>query len=351
MRGQDSTGIIVGQRRKKKNKIYHLSDIGNSSEFFQSDDAHNLLFKQGKSFLIAGHCRAATVGDVTVANAHPFKEQHIIGMHNGTINKLAPPKAEEAFNSDSRQLFKLIADVGLQEASDQAGDKAAMAIVYVDLQTGTLNFYRNEERPLWFMWNDAANTLYWASEPEFLDLVARRNYGVYKQPYKFQAFTRLSFKLGSLDESYENINRPISKVWRPGDYLYEDKNTAVSAPLVKKVEQKAVACHVCHRDKPECDCATTRKVVQLPEHFYGVDGKLIDGDKSYLGWYNIVKSVSRVIEHLQDGCASCKSPRTHKDSVRWFSHKHYFCKDCIDGDPLITEYVKDVKTYEGRMIG
>src|SRR5687768_3678888 len=39
---------------------------------------------RGHTMLLA-HSRSASVGDVTEANAHPFKIDHIVGAHNGGI--------------------------------------------------------------------------------------------------------------------------------------------------------------------------------------------------------------------------------------------------------------------------
>lgn len=59
-----------------------------------------------------GHCRFATVGDPTVANAHPFVYKHITGIHNGGVANWRElnKQYDRKFEVDSQHIFANIAD-------------------------------------------------------------------------------------------------------------------------------------------------------------------------------------------------------------------------------------------------
>lgn len=191
LRGPDSTGVFnirkpaIVKRNGDKIKSYpylYSKDTDNASVFMDDwplDDKAKKIrkatFDPHDSIAMVGHCRAATVGDISVKNAHPFDYENVIGVHNGTIRSHARLPELKEFESDSAALYKSINDRGLHETLDRVGKFAgAYSLVYFDKREGTLNFIRNDERPMFFMYTSSGDTLYWASEAEFLQLVAHR---------------------------------------------------------------------------------------------------------------------------------------------------------------------------------
>ena len=175
-RGIDSTGIITCVRKGKRIEIRSRKDVGNAVSFLTQKENRDILYAND-TFLIVGHARAATSGFVNRNNAHPIQVNHIVGCHNGTIHAFAPKPRDAHKTSDSRVLFNLIATHGLEDALRQAWT-GAYAISYIDTSKQTLNFIRNKDRPLWFMYQKGNQTLYWASERRILDFMANGYYGV-----------------------------------------------------------------------------------------------------------------------------------------------------------------------------
>lgn len=202
LRGTDSTGIAIGYRKKKEHSKYgvfsHKMTVP-AADFLQDKQTQNTLAATG--FFVMGHCRAKTIGDTTVENAHPHECDHIVGTHNGTIGKWG-----NSDKSDSRELFERIASDGITKAFTEA-DTGAYACVFADKRARTLNFFRNDRRPLWLMWADNEQTLYWASEKEMLELMAARNDLTRKadEPWLLKEHTLFSVPFGTIDAKVDPI--------------------------------------------------------------------------------------------------------------------------------------------------
>lgn len=80
LRGLDSTGItVVSKAKKNKWNVEYYKDATDSTNFlFYNKKTHNLLENTRNVFAIMGHARAATIGNVTADNAHPFHVGNIV---------------------------------------------------------------------------------------------------------------------------------------------------------------------------------------------------------------------------------------------------------------------------------
>lgn len=192
LRGSDSTGVAaihkpqMFKRNHEKVRTFpyqYDKDTENSSVFLDDPglldkDAkrRKSLFTNNDVIALFGHCRSATVGAVSKANAHPFDFSNVIGVHNGTIRQGADIPELKEFESDSAALYASINKRGIEDTVDRLGKfGGAYSLVYFDKTKGTLNFIRNDERPMFFMYGGySQDVLYWASEAEFLRLVAHR---------------------------------------------------------------------------------------------------------------------------------------------------------------------------------
>lgn len=123
--------------------------------------------------LLMGHCRWPTRGENKPEFCHPFREGHIIGMHNGTMHKINNqyPSYQD---SDSNFLFKEMSKDGIEPVIKHSS--GAYALIWVDENQRTLNFLRNHDRPLFFARHTTYNTVMWASEPGFLQAVIGRRW-------------------------------------------------------------------------------------------------------------------------------------------------------------------------------
>lgn len=104
LRGIDSTGILSCFREDGKIHFKIIKDVMHSTDFLNSRKIRG-HFEDKKPFVIAGHCRAATVGAVNYDNAHPFGLGKILGMKNGTVPSIRGKKPDE---TDSKAMLRII---------------------------------------------------------------------------------------------------------------------------------------------------------------------------------------------------------------------------------------------------
>lgn len=171
LRGRDSTGVIKVNRQGTQYKW--AKRVGPPAYLLDSREYDKNIREVGVSALI-GHCRAKTIGDVTVKNAHPFDitEHGIIGVHNGTLRNFHNLPGYKAPMSDSNALYETLATEGAETTF--GGIEGAFACVWWDQNTGRLNFIRNKERPLWFTYSKDKRKMFWASEPWMFGAVYRK---------------------------------------------------------------------------------------------------------------------------------------------------------------------------------
>ena len=178
-RGTDSTGISVLTKKKPKSeKVDHfiVKDTNHAIDFFKQEHVLNACFNQ-KATSIMGHARAATHGTVNQANAQPMRENSIVGTHNGVVRKFTPDKKEEDTHSDSRKLFHAIDNLPIETVLKSLYTNDSYALAFYDLEYNTLNFVRNDKRPLHIVKVGDEGTMFWASE-EWVLIYALMKHGL-----------------------------------------------------------------------------------------------------------------------------------------------------------------------------
>lgn len=170
LRGRDSTGVI---RVNKQLQYDYVKRVGTPTMLVDSREYETKVEKTVNSILI-GHCRAKTVGDVSVKNAHPFDfpEHGIIGVHNGTLRNHSTLEGHTHNKVDSEILYNHIAVHGALDALGRV--EGAYACVWWDNNEKTLNFARNSERTLFLTSNKTLDIMFWASEPWMFGAVERK---------------------------------------------------------------------------------------------------------------------------------------------------------------------------------
>lgn len=168
-RGTDSTGfaaIRVNGDAKLAKIASHPLDLFDMKSFDQA-----LNGNMSKVFI--GHNRAATKGKVNGLNAHPFHFGHIIGAHNGTLDRASWKRLEDAIGEetdvDSAAIFKAFEKIGVEETialmeEGRTPSEGAWALVWFNQEDGTLNFLRNKHRPFWYAYDKDYKRVFWASE-------------------------------------------------------------------------------------------------------------------------------------------------------------------------------------------
>lgn len=143
VRGQDSTGFFATYRNKQAEAIkigthpFHLFRTKEWNTFKQA------AVNRGR--MVIGHNRAATRGVVNTENAHPFVENNIILVHNGTLwshTNLTKVEVEV----DSNAIAHALAEKPYQEVLPEIN--GAWALIWYNTETERLYAARNEDRPL-----------------------------------------------------------------------------------------------------------------------------------------------------------------------------------------------------------
>src|SRR5690606_1921090 len=105
-RGQDSTGAFTVPINPKQKILFDKAPVA-PAVFLDRPSFVELVNKDRPVKLLVTHNRAATVGSVTKANAHPFNNSSLLGVHNGTVTKTAL-KFGKDFETDSEAIYEQI---------------------------------------------------------------------------------------------------------------------------------------------------------------------------------------------------------------------------------------------------
>lgn len=176
LRGMDSTGLAAGSISTDKKltdiQIYKKAMCG--ADFVSMRRPYEIL--KEKPDWVIGHNRASTNGSIRDIHAHPFEESHIILAHNGHINNQynlpkMPSYADNRIDSARVAYSMAYGD----ELATLEALRGGYALVWVNKDTNTLNFARNDAKPLYFVFEKGQNGMYWASEPLMLEWLLSRN--------------------------------------------------------------------------------------------------------------------------------------------------------------------------------
>lgn len=167
LRGRDSTGVIT----VLDNLDYDYVKRVGPPTFLTETDSYQKRIGNKLSHALVGHCRHKTSGAVDNASAHPFAHGDIVGVHNGTLRSYFNLPGHSYQRVDSDVLFEAVDTEGPVDTFESI--TGAWACVWWNNDTETLNFIRNDERPLWFTWSKDMQTMFWASEPWMFGAVER----------------------------------------------------------------------------------------------------------------------------------------------------------------------------------
>ncbi len=194
LRGYDSTGVFYGHALDLKCGYY--KDAVDGYTFVKSPEFARHVLDRGQPLRFAvGHNRAATIGSVSVPNAHPFRHGPVTGVQNGTVRGKMEnlPIPMEGFNVDSDCLMANIAAVEPGEVVEKVISKidGAYMLIWHDLRDGSLNFVRNNTRA--FHVAVTTDTIWFASEEDELRWLLRRNKIPYSKIHSLAPGTLLKF--------------------------------------------------------------------------------------------------------------------------------------------------------------
>lgn len=169
LRGVDGAGIVQGKTpyygKKGVDNLILEKDRWDISYFRQkhswTKDGNREIFNGIHNNFFCVHVRAATIGEISKENSHPFDVGGYIGMHNGTLKDTQYFKKG---TTDSEMMFRDVNERGLKLVLRDLNKDSAYALVLLDKETGQISFARNDKRELYFCFHDTRNVMYWASE-------------------------------------------------------------------------------------------------------------------------------------------------------------------------------------------
>lgn len=172
IRGHHATGIAAADTMTKDFTI--VKKAMSAPQFLAQPEVDESLFIAKHNFNIyIGHNRWATAGaSGDDNNAHPFTHGDIVGAHNGTIRNRTLLEDHKDFVVDSDNIFYHLALHGVEETIKSLD--GAYALTWYDKSDNTINFLRNEERPLTFA-RLTDGSIFWASERQMLEWMVKRH--------------------------------------------------------------------------------------------------------------------------------------------------------------------------------
>lgn len=148
-RGKQASGFYINDEKKEfKERV--VKSLGPSSEKLLP------LYSLDPSTVLIGHTRQSSVGSSTdINNVHPFVQNELVGVHNGTFDNYADVK--KAFNVpateclvDSLLFYKLLSDNKEDFYETYSYFKGKAALVWSNSTSpNVLKVFRNKERPLY----------------------------------------------------------------------------------------------------------------------------------------------------------------------------------------------------------
>lgn len=178
VRGTDGTGVFIvnGDKEPRTLKVgsqpFALLWSDKWGKFFTPPVDGKQKKKDDK--IIIGHNRLKTTGKNSTEHAHPHISGPITLVHNGTLQPYSDLPNIKKLDVDTQALCAGIEKMGIDEAIGKT--HGSYAIVYYDQRDGTLNMLRNSERPLAMAANLMYNRIFFASEPDMLEWILKRNH-------------------------------------------------------------------------------------------------------------------------------------------------------------------------------
>ena len=204
IRGEDSTGVIAVDTNFKV-KISRTLSAGNKFvDSKQFAKMHSNGLGAHNNWCMIGHNRSATIGEVSLGNAHPFVFGNITLVHNGTLNHngASLPSYDKSLGVDSMQIALALSEVRPDNAKAMLNEiNGAFCIVWTDMRDKSVNMARNGHRPMHFTWNHDGTFMMFMSDGHMLYTINKSMWKTGAQGdniYSLDTYKHLKWIHGSL---------------------------------------------------------------------------------------------------------------------------------------------------------
>ena len=228
IRGPHSTGVMVVDHSGDVDIVKAVGTPWNLYELKSFDEA-----LKGSINVLMGHNRWATKGKINRRNAHPFDHGHIIGAHNGTLRYQNLLVDHKDFEVDSDNIFHSMAKVGVDETIKNTC--GAFALTWYDTEQETMNFVRNDERPLWICESEDKRTVFWASERWMVEVTLQLSGLKFREPFEPKPGMMYSYpiELAYVPKAFKDVYvRPLElhkwPVYKREDSTYRGHHQSTS---------------------------------------------------------------------------------------------------------------------------
>lgn len=362
-RGQDSTGVAA-IRYNADTAILKATVPG--YEFVEGPKLdHHLRLND---FCWIGHNRYGTMGKNIKTNAHPFEVLDddgsciVVGAHNGTLKNKHVLIDHARFGTDSEALYNNIAIEGLEATIAKV--EGAWALTYYDHNEEELRFIRNEERPLFYAFEEGKKTLFWASEQWMIRVACSRcdiklqDDKVYSfaedTVYRFPAPMKMNEEL-----AYERKGGVVGKQttaffqgrnWHgerrtSGSRGHTETTTTTHSQTTKEAQSTAASSSAIATatasntpsgttERNSGEKQTSASDTSSNKQLSNKSGNIRDilSAKKFKGYSGVLLTKRELEDQLAGGCSWCEAEFiSEKDKFAWLAPSKPVCSKCLDG--------------------
>lgn len=176
-RGDDATGIALVPVANPNEVACVYKKAFRASDFITTKPFEKLIAGRFDEYAyVLGHARRATYGknELRDHTAHPFQYGPITLTHNGHIRNYHTLPGKCDISVDSAHVASALSETKDVKAFLETLE-GAFAFVWHDARDGSLNFARNKDRPLYWVYTKDENTMFWGSELPLMYAVLERN--------------------------------------------------------------------------------------------------------------------------------------------------------------------------------
>lgn len=364
LRGADSTGIFS---ITKEGNIHLIKDNVDANTFLKS----NVIKKEFENYylnsrILVGHNRAATKGNITDKNAHPFLINDTVLVHNGTIYE---HKLLANTETDSEAICSAISEKPYKEVLENIS--GAFALIFYKANEKKLYVIKNKERPLWIISTNEFDFI--CSEPKMGEWIYTR---LFKKELEAQYFEDLKpyfWNIDSLIEGFsseEPIKEKKNHFFIPNtlqntlkiyginkNNLYKNQILPIYIDFIFKKQDNTYEISGSNNNYPDVTFYYTDKTENPPKRNCLVYTKIISIPKQNQVYVEKLEEVinlcginnTQIIIEKGTTCSKCKKILSEEEdqNTTWINvhtnkSKTILCKSCIKSIPKLYNEYKDI---------